>query len=192
MPASQRSVSLLSPSTTAAQTQSWTWSVGHEPQETALYLFLYNLLTLELIVIDEYDVSIRQLRTLFTYRCHVCPWIQLTGTREKWRRPYTSDREPLPWTKSRDTICLPSTIKLSCRNLRQHTCHQYVNKVRSWRIETSYSSMTISSKVSKLYQNKHSEIWCSAQCPLHLPLADKFNRTPPWLVGEANLKVSSW
>ena len=50
--------------------------------------------------------------------------------------------------------CLPSTIKLSHRNLEQHTWHQYVNKVRSWRIETSYSSMTINSNVSKLYQNK--------------------------------------
>ena len=29
-------------------------------------------LTLELNVEDEYDVSIRQLRSLFTYWCHVC------------------------------------------------------------------------------------------------------------------------
>ena len=62
-----------------------------------------------------------------------------TGTREKWRRPYTSDREPLSWTEIRDTICLPSTIKLSRRNLRQHTWHQYVIKARSWRVETSHS-----------------------------------------------------
>ena len=35
-------------------------------------IFWYNLLTLEHIVIDEYDVSVRQLWTLFTYWCHVC------------------------------------------------------------------------------------------------------------------------
>ena len=34
--------------------------------------FLYDWLTLELYVEYEYDISIRQLRTLFTYWCHIC------------------------------------------------------------------------------------------------------------------------
>ena len=41
-----------------------------------------------------------------------------------------------------------STTNLSRQNLRLHTWHQYVNKVLSWRVETSYSSSTLSSKVS--------------------------------------------
>ena len=32
--------------------------------------------------------------------------------------------------------------KLSRRNLRQHTWHQYMNKAHSWQVETSYSSST--------------------------------------------------
>ena len=50
----------------------------HLHSETALSsedkkcVFRYNLLTLERNVEDEYDISVRQLRTLFTYWCHVC------------------------------------------------------------------------------------------------------------------------
>ena len=55
---------------------------------------------------------------------------------------YISNKEPLSWTETRDTICLPSTTKLSRQNLRQHTWHQYVKKARRWRVETSYSYST--------------------------------------------------
>ena len=65
------------------------------------------------------------------------------GTREKWRSLHISNREPLPWTETRDTICLPFTTKLSRQNVNQHTWHLYVNKARSWRVETSCTSSTI-------------------------------------------------
>ena len=81
-----------------------------------------------------------------------------TGTRERWRRPYTLNRVPLPWTETRDTICLPFTTKLSRRNLSQHTWHQYVNKARSWWVETSYSSSTIMLQ-SKLNHTIISVFW---------------------------------
>ena len=105
---------------------------------------------------SEYDVSVRQLRTLWHWRTQKYWPMNPTGTREKWRRPYTSNREPLPWTEIRDTICLPSTTKLSRQNLRQHTWHQYVNKVRSWWIETNRTCFDKwRSKVSKLYYNNN-------------------------------------
>ena len=43
------------------------WSYRHIMVVLYRCLFRYNWLTLEHIVIDEYDVSVRQLRTLFTY-----------------------------------------------------------------------------------------------------------------------------
>ena len=66
-------------------------------------------------------------------------------THESNRRKVKEDIyiEPLLRTETRDTMCLPSTTKLSRRNLRQHMWHQYVNKACSWRVETSCSSSTI-------------------------------------------------
>ena len=72
------------------------------------------------------------------------------------------NKEPLPWTETRDTICLPSTTKLSHQNLRQHTWHQYVKKARSWRVETSYSSSTIKLQ-SKLNYTTINHSWSHEQ-----------------------------
>ena len=55
-----------------------------------------------------------------------------------------------------------STTKLSCWNLRQHTWHQYVNKARSWRVETSYSSSTIKLQ-SKLNYTTTNHSWSHEQ-----------------------------
>ena len=51
--------------------------------------------------------------------------------------------------------CLLSTTKLPRWNLRPHTWHQYMNKARSWRVETSYkfcTSTNLCSKVSQIIQ----------------------------------------
>ena len=84
------------------------------------------------------------------FGANICRWrtpkywpVNPTGTREKWRRLYIANREPLTWTETRDIICLPSTAKLSRRDLRQHTQHQYVNKV--WNVV--YTFDILSSKV---------------------------------------------
>ena len=84
-----------------------------------------------------------------------CPWItpqywsdNPIGTAGTYRRPYISNREPLPRTEARDTIWSPSTNKLSRRNLSQHTWHQYVTKTYSWLVEMScVSKEMLQSKV---------------------------------------------
>ena len=65
--------------------------IVHGSKNGLLYK-LFNLLWS--VIVDEYDVSTRQRRALFTDWCHVLAQISDT----------------------RDTICLPSTTKLSRRN----------------------------------------------------------------------------
>ena len=66
------------------------------------------------------------------------------------------------WLQEWFIVCMMSTTKLSCLNLSQHTWHQYVNKARSWRVETSYSStITLQSKLNHTYN-----IRCN--CVIHL------------------------
>ena len=105
------------------------------------------------------------------------------GTREKSRRLHISNREHLPWTETRDTICLPFTTKLSRRNLSQHTWHLYVNKARSWRVETSCTSSTIMLQSKLTYTTI-----CLSVC--HITW-----RTVRWLFHPAhfsNMKHAQW